>query len=160
MGMTRRDAIRLAAAGASAAPFLRGQTPSIAAGPFQGTRESLKTYRVPDWFRDAKFGIWAHWGPQSAAEYGDWYARNMYMEGGKQNLVPDIETSALPRVRHVVVFEISVPGDEMVYVEPYRPLDHAWQYRNTGRAGCRKHRMHRRRYCPAHFHGSASPPSR
>ena len=82
--MTRRDAIRLAAAGASAAPFLRGQTPSITAGPFQGTRESLKTYRVPEWFRDAKFGIWAHWGPQSAAEYGDWYARNMYMEGSKQ----------------------------------------------------------------------------
>jgi alpha-L-fucosidase len=82
--MTRREAIRLAAASATAAPLLRAQAPSIAAGPFQGTRESLKTYRVPEWFRDAKFGIWAHWGPQSAAEYGDWYARNMYMEGSKQ----------------------------------------------------------------------------
>jgi alpha-L-fucosidase len=83
--MTRRDAIRLAAAGASAGQFVCGQAaPSIAPGPFQGTRESLKTYRVPEWFRDAKFGIWAHWGPQSAPEYGDWYARNMYIEGHRQ----------------------------------------------------------------------------
>jgi hypothetical protein len=36
------------------------------------------------WFRDAKFGIWAHWGPQSAPEQGDWYARRMYIEGEAQ----------------------------------------------------------------------------
>jgi alpha-L-fucosidase len=53
----------------------------IASGPFQGTRESLKAYRTPQWFRDAKFGIWAHWGPQSAPEDGDWYARRMYIQG-------------------------------------------------------------------------------
>ncbi|MDQ6664615.1 MAG: alpha-L-fucosidase [Acidobacteriota bacterium] len=57
---------------------------AIEKGPFQGTRDSLKTYRIPEWFRDAKFGIWAHWGPQSAAEDGDWYARNMYIEGSPQ----------------------------------------------------------------------------
>ena len=85
MRMTRRDAMRLAAAGASMARFARADAgPVIAPGPFQGTRESLKAYRVPEWFRDAKFGIWAHWGPQSAPEYGDWYARNMYIEGSKQ----------------------------------------------------------------------------
>jgi alpha-L-fucosidase len=56
----------------------------ITKGPFQGTRQSLKSYRVPEWFRDAKFGIWAHWGPQSAPEAGDWYARNMYVEGSAQ----------------------------------------------------------------------------
>jgi alpha-L-fucosidase len=56
----------------------------ISPGPFQGTRESLRTWTVPDWYRDAKFGIWAHWGPQSAIEYGDWYARNMYVQGSKQ----------------------------------------------------------------------------
>jgi alpha-L-fucosidase len=56
----------------------------IEKGPFQPTRESLKAYRVPEWFRDAKFGIWAHWGPQSAAEYGDWYARRMYFQGERQ----------------------------------------------------------------------------
>jgi alpha-L-fucosidase len=56
----------------------------IAPGPFEPTRESLKQYRCPDWFRDAKFGIWAHWGPQSAPEMGDWYARNMYIQGHRQ----------------------------------------------------------------------------
>ena len=39
-------------------------------GPYSGA-ESLKAYRIPDWFRDYKFGMWAHWGPQSAAEDGD-----------------------------------------------------------------------------------------
>ena len=53
----------------------------IAAGPFQPTAESLKQYRCPEWFRDAKFGIWAHWGPQSVPGQGDWYARKMYEEG-------------------------------------------------------------------------------
>lgn len=38
-------------------------------------------YRVPDWFRDAKFGIWAHWGPQCEPEFGDWYGRLMYVQG-------------------------------------------------------------------------------
>lgn len=36
--------------------------PRMAPGPFQPTWESLGQYKVPDWFRDAKFGIWAHWG--------------------------------------------------------------------------------------------------
>ena len=34
-------------------------------GPFQPTDESFKNYKYPDWFRDAKFGIWAHWGPST-----------------------------------------------------------------------------------------------
>jgi len=85
MKITRRSALGMLAA----SPALRqaaAQSPSfnIQKGPFVGTRESLKGYRVPDWFRDAKFGIWAHWGPQSAPEQGDWYARNMYIEGNAQ----------------------------------------------------------------------------
>ncbi len=39
------------------------------------------SWRVPDWFRDAKFGIWAHWGGQSVPEFGDWYGRLMYVQG-------------------------------------------------------------------------------
>ena len=35
----------------------------------------------PEWFRDAKFGIWAHWTAQCVPEQGDWYARQMYQEG-------------------------------------------------------------------------------
>lgn len=56
----------------------------IAKGPFQPTWESLQHYNTPDWFRDAKFGMWAHWGPQCEPEAGDWYARSMYMEGSPQ----------------------------------------------------------------------------
>lgn len=59
--------------------------PAIPDGPFKGTRESLQAgYKIPDWYRDAKFGMWAHWGPQSAAEYDDWYARRMYVPGEPQ----------------------------------------------------------------------------
>ena len=38
----------------------------------------------PAWLREAKFGIWVHFGPQAAGESGDWYARNMYMQGSHQ----------------------------------------------------------------------------
>lgn len=38
-------------------------------------------FAIPDWFRDAKFGIWAHWGPQCVPMQGDWYARRMYLQG-------------------------------------------------------------------------------
>lgn len=51
---------------------------------FDASFESLRGYQCPDWFRDAKFGIWSHWGPQSVPMFGDWYARNMYIEGTPQ----------------------------------------------------------------------------
>lgn len=50
----------------------------MATGKFEPTWESLKQYECPEWFRDVKFGIWAHWGPQCQPEQGDWYARLMY----------------------------------------------------------------------------------
>jgi len=53
----------------------------IAPGKFLPTWESLQQYQIPEWFRDAKFGIWAHWGPQCQPGQGDWYARFMYSEG-------------------------------------------------------------------------------
>ncbi len=57
---------------------------AIAPGPFQPDWQSLASqYQTPEWFRDAKFGIWAHWGAQCEPEAGDWYARNMYLEGSK-----------------------------------------------------------------------------
>jgi alpha-L-fucosidase len=55
--------------------------PPIAEGPFKPDWNSLTNYQCPEWFRDAKFGIWAHWGPQCQPEHGDWYARKMYLEG-------------------------------------------------------------------------------
>src|SRR3954462_534187 len=55
----------------------------IQRGPFSAGG-SFESAQCPEWFRDAKFGIWAHWGPTSAIGEGDWYARNMYMEGSRQ----------------------------------------------------------------------------
>jgi alpha-L-fucosidase len=77
MGITRRSALALLGAGAVAA----GETERPV---FQGASESLKQYRCPEWFGQAKFGIWAHWGPQAGPRQGDWYARNMYIQGTRQ----------------------------------------------------------------------------
>jgi alpha-L-fucosidase len=57
----------------------------VTPGKFSPTWDSLRQYQVPDWFRNAKFGIWACFGPQNQPEDGDWYARNMYVEGSAQN---------------------------------------------------------------------------
>jgi len=45
---------------------------------FTSDIESFRQYKYPEWFRDAKFGIWSHWGPQAVPRQGDWYARKMY----------------------------------------------------------------------------------
>lgn len=52
----------------------------ITPGPFKPNWESIENNYPgsPEWLRDAKFGIWVHFGPQSAGESGDWYARNLY----------------------------------------------------------------------------------
>ena len=55
----------------------------MAEGQYQPKWESLRNHKTPEWFRDAKFGIWAHWGPQCVEGSGDWMAREMYMEGSK-----------------------------------------------------------------------------
>src|ERR1039458_5950013 len=62
---------------------------SIAPGPFEPTWDSLKQYQAPDWFRDAKFGIWAHWTAQCVPEQGDWYRSEEH-------------TSELQSLRHLV----------------------------------------------------------
>ncbi len=51
-------------------------------GPFASNWDSLGAYRVPEWFRDAKFGIFLHWGVYSVPAFGnEWYPRNMYRQG-------------------------------------------------------------------------------
>lgn len=62
---------------------LRAEDMPLPEGPYQPTWESLRQYDCPEWFRDAKFGIWAHWGPQCVEESGDWNARSLYLEGSK-----------------------------------------------------------------------------
>ena len=62
-------------------PSVRALDLPVGSGQFAGTMNSLTNYACPEWFRDAKFGIWAHWGPQSVPMEGDWYARKMYEQG-------------------------------------------------------------------------------
>jgi alpha-L-fucosidase len=54
-------------------------------GPFRADWESLKTYEVPDWYKDAKFGIFIHWGVYSVPAFGnEWYPRLMYLQGSEE----------------------------------------------------------------------------
>jgi alpha-L-fucosidase len=54
-------------------------------GPFRPDWESLKTYQVPDWYKDAKFGIFIHWGVYSVPAFAnEWYPRLMYLQGTEE----------------------------------------------------------------------------
>ena len=56
----------------------------IARGPYSPDWASLSNFRPPEWYRDAKFGIFIHWGVYSVPAYDcEWYPRNMYMQGSK-----------------------------------------------------------------------------
>ena len=53
----------------------------ISRGPFAANWDSLGGYRIPEWFRDAKFGIFIHWGVYSVPAFGnEWYPRNIYQQ--------------------------------------------------------------------------------
>ena len=52
----------------------------VSAQKFTSDIETFKQYKYPEWFRDAKFGIWSHWGPQAVPRQGDWYARLRYLK--------------------------------------------------------------------------------
>ena len=55
-------------------------------GPFQPNWNSLGEFRTPDWYADAKFGLFIHWGVYSVPAYGsEWYPRNMYRAGSKEH---------------------------------------------------------------------------
>ena len=74
MALNRRELLKWMGGAGTALALSRFVKAQVAkGGNYQGTWESLQGYRIPDWFRDAKFGIWSHWGPQSAIEDGDWY---------------------------------------------------------------------------------------
>jgi alpha-L-fucosidase len=55
-------------------------------GPFRPDWESLQQYEAPEWYKDAKFGIFIHWGVYSVPAFGnEWYPRNMYRAGSEEN---------------------------------------------------------------------------
>jgi alpha-L-fucosidase len=81
--VSRRSLLQATAATMGAAGLPAAQA---APSPFKPAWDSLVGgYRTPDWFRDAKFGIWAHWSAQCVPEMGDWYAREMYIQGNWQH---------------------------------------------------------------------------
>lgn len=61
-------------------PLPGGQAPASPSGPVEATWESVReNYHTPEWFMDAKFGIFIHWGVYSVAAAGsEWYPRHMY----------------------------------------------------------------------------------
>ncbi|MFT4111867.1 alpha-L-fucosidase [Silvibacterium sp.] len=92
LNLSRRSLLKQSALAAASIPFLRhlraqtfgSSANEIMKGKYVPTWDSLKQWRMPEWFRDAKFGIWAHWTAQCVPEQGDWYARNMYIQGNPQ----------------------------------------------------------------------------
>ncbi|MBQ6751195.1 MAG: alpha-L-fucosidase [Bacteroidaceae bacterium] len=61
-------------------PVSRQQLEQSPEGPFEATWKSLEqNYRTPEWFMDAKFGIFIHWGVYSVPAAGsEWYPKHMY----------------------------------------------------------------------------------
>lgn len=54
-------------------------------GPFTPTWESLSRYEIPQWYQDAKFGIFIHWGVYSVPAFGsEWYPRQMYIDAERR----------------------------------------------------------------------------
>ena len=82
MDLQRRAFLAGAAALGLAQAARAASAMGTAPGPVRPTWSSLVNhYRYPEWFRDAKLGLWSHWGPQSVPGQGDWYGRFMYMQG-------------------------------------------------------------------------------
>ena len=87
MSPSRREFLHAGAVAAAGLMLPKVPSPPRRTGrvaDFEPTWASLAQYRTPDWFRDAKFGMWAHWGPQCVPEQGDWYGRQMYIQGHRQ----------------------------------------------------------------------------
>ncbi len=75
-------ALALITAPAALSLLLAAAPAADARDGYEETWESLSRHPVPEWFADAKFGIYAHWGPYSVPAFdNEWYPRNMYQEG-------------------------------------------------------------------------------
>lgn len=82
---SRREFVIKASAAATAFTIIPGQllqrSMSTVPSGFHSSWDPPSDYKSPQWFRNAKFGLWLHWGPQTIpAKGGGWYARHMYVE--------------------------------------------------------------------------------
>ncbi|WP_146403937.1 alpha-L-fucosidase [Planctomycetes bacterium CA13] len=67
------------------APAVEKINAAIKDGPYDEEWSSLKKYEVPQWYKDAKFGIFIHWGAYSVPAFGsEWYPRQMYINKGRR----------------------------------------------------------------------------
>jgi len=69
--------------------------------------ESISQYQIPEWFADAKLGIFIHWGAYSVPAYGsEWYPRRMYEKGVVRNGKGEIKKRAKDEVyqHHVATY--------------------------------------------------------
>ena len=63
------------------APAVEKIEAAVAKGPFEANWKSLENYEIPQWYKDAKFGIFIHWGAYSVPAFGsEWYPRQMYID--------------------------------------------------------------------------------
>ncbi len=114
MNTNRRNFLKTSSVGSAAlvlAPqFTFGNFRFDQPDKFKPDWESLKQYECPEWFRDAKFGIWACLGPQSVPECTDWYAHFMYnpQGGGKtawqERNIPYVYNFHVEKYGHPSVF--------------------------------------------------------
>ncbi|MBE5766391.1 MAG: alpha-L-fucosidase [Clostridiales bacterium] len=66
-------------------PYLEKIEQVIEKGPFKDDWASLANFRTPEWYQQAKFGIFIHWGLYSVPSFGsEWYSRNMYIQGSPE----------------------------------------------------------------------------
>jgi alpha-L-fucosidase len=86
----------------------------VAEGPYRPGWEALRQYQCPEWFRDAKFGIWAHWTAQCVPEQGDWYARRMYISRDPRTGRPD----------HDYTYHVAHYGHPSVF--GFKDIDNLW----------------------------------
>ena len=66
-------------------PYLETIDEVIRNGKYKDSWSSLSAYRLPEWYRKAKFGVFIHWGAYSVPAFGsEWYPRNMYVQGSDE----------------------------------------------------------------------------
>ena len=107
------------------AALLKDVDSANAQGPFRADWESLQKFEAPDWYRDAKFGIFIHWGVYSVPSFGsEWYPRLMYQTG-----TPEFK-------HHVATYG---PQDKFGYKD-FVPKFKAERYDPAAWAGCSRRR--------------------
>lgn len=100
-----------------------------AAGPFQPTWDSLKQYRVPAWYEDAKFGIFIHWGVCSVPAFGsERYPRLMYLEGTREFKHHVATYGPQNKFGYKLVWKRDVSG-LTIELPAQRPNDYAFVFR-------------------------------